>query len=307
MSLLFTLPSFFPNRLAPYSLPAPRYALPQTTWCSQHEAVTGLTHRDHDQPCQDAALASHQPRPVVIVADGAGSAAASELGSRAVTRGLARLLQTLERQVSALLDTPDPDPAVLAHFPLLVIKHALGILEDSAAEHRRDSRDLRCTLLLIVAGKERLLWLKVGDGALVLERLQAQAFHPLQPLKSVLSVVGGMGKGQFANQTTFLNPSLRPDDVQHGIESASYVTGIAAMSDGSADRLVSHDNHRVASRLSVWFDQLRHRKLRRRALTSAFYAPEFTQGTTGDDCSLALCAVPFGDLADISAAITHSK
>ena len=61
---------------------------------------------------QDAALAGSDPRPWLLLADGAGSSAVSELGARGVVSGLNCLLHTLDRQVATLLDaeqTPAPE------------------------------------------------------------------------------------------------------------------------------------------------------------------------------------------------------
>lgn len=86
---------------------------PNQQWHASYEAVVGLAHRDASPPlpCQDSAMALNTPRPMVIVADGAGSSAVSEIGSLAITTGLVRLLNTLEKQVAQLLDT---NPATLA-------------------------------------------------------------------------------------------------------------------------------------------------------------------------------------------------
>ncbi|MBE0508758.1 MAG: hypothetical protein IBX50_18900, partial [Marinospirillum sp.] len=65
------------------------------------------------------------------------------------------------------------------------------------------------------------------------------------------------------------------------------------MSDGAADRLVANDGSKVSSQISGWLHDLRQGKLKRRALTRLFYSDAFTQGTTGDDASLALAASGF--------------
>lgn len=273
----------------------PKPVLPNQQWQSCFEAVAGLAHRDANPPlpCQDSAIAMNTPRPTVIVADGAGSSAVSEIGSQAVTSGLARLLTTLERQVEQLLDQPVAANAEseheqdVRHFSLLLVKHARGILDDLAVQHRRPQKDFRCTLLLAVQGKAHLLWLKIGDGALVTETLRQSADDPLTPQ---LETLGEVGKGEFANTTTFLDEHLQPGHVQSGVLDSQRITGFAAMSDGGADRLVTHDGLQVSGQISTWLNQLRHNQLKRRALSLFFSSNAFTHGTTGDDISLALCA-----------------
>ena len=93
-------------------------------------------------------------------------------------------------------------------------------------------------------GKERLLWVKVVDGALVIEE------------RGELRTLSEAGKGEFANQTTFIDDKLTPDAVQFGIISSVYVSGLSAMSDGAAEKLVSNDGNRVANKMSEFFIQL---------------------------------------------------
>ena len=262
---------------------------PDQHWQACYEAVTGLAHRDANPPlpCQDSALALNSSRPIVIIADGAGSSAVSELGSQAVTTGLARLLNTLERQVVQLLDQPQNSSSEeVRSFALLLVKHAKGILDDLAVQHRRPQKDFRCTLLLAIQGKAQLLWLKIGDGALVIETLQQDAGK----LLPTLTTLGRVGKGEFANATTFIDDHLQPTDVQIGSCSSAHITGFAAMSDGAADRLVANDGSHVSPQISDWLNKLRHGNLKRRELTRLFSSEHFTHGTTGDDASVALCA-----------------
>lgn len=266
-------------------------------WHGQYETVVGLRHRDAllPLPCQDAALAITQPRPVLLVADGAGSAAVSEIGSQAVVTGLARLISTLEQQLVTLLDSPvAASPEASRSFGLVMVKHAKGLLADLAQTHRRPQKDFRCTLLAIVAGKHHLMWLKIGDGAIVVEQIESVCSNDqtdnrlLQPR---LQTLGKDGKGEFANQTTFIDEKLTLDDVQTGGLPIHDITGMALMSDGGAERLVSNDGSKVATQISGWLDSLRQGKLKRRVLTQRFYTEEFTQGTSGDDCGIALCSV----------------
>lgn len=284
-----------PASSGPAAAPTPPVKLDaQRTWQAQHEAVVGLTHRNASppMPCQDAAFSRSLPRPLLIVADGAGSAALSEVGSQAVVSGLARLLHTLDRQVAGLLDeqSDTPDPALeqqARNFALLLVKHAKGILDDLAEQQRRPARDFRCTLLLIVAGQQRALWLKIGDGALVFERRSRLADGHLQ---AELGCLGALGKGEFANITQFIGDRLSPADVQSGLLELQDISGLAAMSDGAAEKLIAQDGSRVARQLEHWLTALRQGRLPRRDLTRSFYSDAFCSGSTGDDCSIALLA-----------------
>lgn len=268
------------------------YGKPQGPWQVLEEAVVGLAHRSKNLPCQDAAQAIALPRPVIVVADGAGSSAVSEIGARAVVRATVRLLDTLDKWLAEWLDADTlPVGENERKLGLLLVKHAVGILKDLAEEHRRPVRDLRCTFLLMVMGSKRLLWLKVGDGALVLEKMRwlAENQGHAQAWQSELCTLGELGKGEFANETQFLD-SATPQDVQMGWVDACDVCGMAVMSDGAAERLVANDGQRVATRISTLLQQLRQDKLKRQSLTQMFYEPDFCHASSGDDRSIALAA-----------------
>lgn len=259
-------------------------------WDAQFEAVAGTRHLNATPPlpCQDAATSATHPRPVVIVADGAGSSSMSDVGAQTVVAALGRLLGTLEQDVVELLDQETaPAPERSRRFALMLVKHAMGVLNDLAQTQRRMVKDFRCTLLLGIVGQAHLLWLKVGDGALVQEKIK---MLPDGALASEFLTLGAMGKGDFANETVFVDDRLRPEDVQSGLLPAHDVCGLAAMSDGAALALVSHDGTRVASRLGTWLGELRAGKLKKSTLTANFYEAEFSRKAMGDDCSLALIA-----------------
>ncbi len=282
-----------PPLSTPEATPSPGTDGPtcQPQWQALHEAVVGLAHRNANPPlpCQDAALSTAEPRPVLLVADGAGSSAVSEIGAQTVVTACSRLLQTLDRQLTDLLDKPASEeaPQTARHFALLVVKHAIGVLEDLAALHRRPLIDFRCTLLMVLVGRQHALWLKVGDGALVCERQSQQTDGSLMVQ---LCTLGSPGKGEFANSTRFLDGQLSPLEVQSGLLEMEGISGLAAMSDGAAEKLIALDGSQVARQLGHWLQALREGQLKRRDLTRSFYSEAFCTGTTGDDCSLALLA-----------------
>lgn len=264
-------------------------------WSVMSVATAGLAHLEGSPPlpCQDATGGVAAPRPALVLADGAGSSPESGLGARVLVAAMLRLADTLEAQLAWLLDgRGEPSPEVLHQFAELLSRHARGSLVDRAAEQNRPVRDLRCTLLLALVGHERLLWLKIGDGEIVLERAapvaERSGEEPL--LAPQLSTLGERGKGEFANQTCFVDERLDFAQVQYGCESTVALTGIALMSDGAAERLVSLDGEQVSGQLSHWFDDLRQGRLRQRELVRRFYSEDFCRGTSGDDRSIALLA-----------------
>ena len=291
------MPPIHPASLSTPHVNAPKPEQPviahaEGAWHVLEEAVVGLAHRGKNLPCQDAAVAVLRPHLALVVADGAGSSVVSEIGAQAVVTGTVRLLETLDKSLAELIDAPAEPAAENARtMGLLVVKHAMGLLKDLAMMHRREVRDFRCTLLMMVAGQRRILWVKVGDGALVVERLRHDTRQDAMPLMwtSECVTVGDVGKGEFANLTQFLD-AVTPQDVQTGLLDATNISGLAAMSDGAAEKLVSNDGSTVAGRILALLAQLRADRLKRTALTKMFYEEAFCEGSTGDDRSIALAA-----------------
>ncbi|MBP9216443.1 MAG: protein phosphatase 2C domain-containing protein [Agitococcus sp.] len=272
------------------------WCVPNGQWQVLAEAVVGLSHRDKNLPCQDAVACQSSPRVCLVVCDGAGSSVVSELGANALAQGMSLLCHSLEAFWVDLLDSPTTHDALLEKMTRLVLRHAKGIMTQLATQHKREARDFRSTLLMLVVGKAHLFWLKVGDGALVIEQIEHRFSVPALPSDgrvTMLSTLGELGKGEFANQTTFVDELLKFSDVQFGLQSSEFLTACAAMSDGAAEKLVSLNQQHVAGRVGQWFDALRQQRLARKTVTQAFYSEDFNKNSTGDDRSIALAACGF--------------
>lgn len=276
------------NKHLPKRMPIWRYRRkPQASapemmhWDGAAATLVGAAHLRHEPPtpCQDAALVVAGKRPLLLVADGAGSAILSHHGAQMLMAGLRRLLATLADDYGAVLDQPaTPDAETLRRLALRPVKHAMGLLQDLASEWRHPVSAFNSTLILAVGGRSRWLWLRVGDGALVIER------------NGQLEMVGAAGKGEYANQTCFVNDRLQPADVQFGIFSSAGLGGVAAMSDGAAERLVNLHTGQVAGLVGQFMAQARTRKLGVIDLHRFFAHAETWQRTTGDDRALAVLA-----------------
>lgn len=275
---------------APIVAPTPPVRLSEPrNWLGAAETCVGAAHlrQEPPVPCQDAALAVGGGFPLLVVADGAGSSPVSDIGAQAVVVGLRRLVDTIARQYRVVLDSPDePDEASVRALAHTLVRHACGLLEDLAAAHRRAATDFRCTLLVAVGGRDHWLWVRVGDGALIVER------------EGMLLSLGHAGKGEFANQTAFLGAELRPEQVQWGTEVAGRLTGVAAMTDGAAERLVSMDGLRISGQLESFFRDARAGKLRRTNLHAFLEDRDAWKGSSGDDRGLAILACGDQRVAD---------
>lgn len=261
------------------SVPLPT---PMTDWQLCGDTVIGLAHRRKGLPCQDAVAFRKSPRPILALSDGAGSAAISERGAQAVVIGVTRFLRSLEDDLAPWLD--GDDNASQAHATSWAERlrlHAYGLLADLARAERRDVRDVRATLQVAIIGERNIFWWKVGDGAIV-----ARNSEGMWSLGNQASA-----KGEFANQTCFVD-TASAGDVQSGVLSAGDVFGIALMSDGGAERLVSHDGSKVASRLGEWLDDVTEQRFAIARIALAFHEPAMWERTSLDDRSIVLAARP---------------
>mgnify|MGYP003599965795 FL=1 len=278
------------SRIKPKTVPVTRSAYVRGNAQLFAEAVVGIQHRQAQiaLPCQDAVKVSEKPRPILVLCDGAGSAAVSEQGSQATVQQLTRFCQSLEPLIKTYLDQNSTEtPQFLVR---LLIRHAIGILEDLAKQQRRSIRDFRCTLNMAIVGTQQILWLKVGDGEIIQEQIK---LIDDKNEEATYLCLGQHNKGEFANQTQFIDDQLRLTDVHWGLLDTQSTTGIVLMSDGAAEKLVSTQRDRVAPLITQWLVHLRHEKLRISDFYQRFYAEDFLNRSTGDDRALALYSTDY--------------
>lgn len=261
----------------------PQVSTPITAWQLCGDAIIGLAHRRKGLPCQDAVDYCNAPRPILALSDGAGSAAISERGAQALVIGVTRFLRTLEDDLVPWLDSEDntSSQSQSTRWAERLRLHAQGLLADLARTERRDVSDVSATLQIAVIGTHHIFWWKVGDGSIV-----ARNSEGLWSLGNQAS-----SKGEFANQTCFVD-TVSVSDVQFGVLSASEIFGIALMSDGGAERLVSHDGSKVASRLGEWLDEVAEQRFTIDRIALAFHEPAMWDRTSLDDRSIVLASRP---------------
>ena len=255
-------------------------------WTCASAVAAGTKHIQASPPvpCQDAAIGRVETglRPCLFVADGAGSASLSHFGAQETVLRLSHLAASLEDIHSRLLDapeTPSGDECRLhAHRFLL---HALETISHLGSEKDAPFKEFRCTLLAAVAGSERFFWMKLGDGHIIRERNEKK-----------LEVVGPTGKGEYANVTHFVDQDKNRNNAAaaFGLFPAAEISGIAAMTDGAAEKLVSADGKKIAGRLNTFFSDMRAGAFESTHLQSFLSDTDIWKppGYTGDDKGLAL-------------------
>lgn len=250
-------------------------------WIPCFMSVVGKAHlkRNPPVPCQDSSLALNLNRPIAIVADGAGSSFLSHKGSKQVVLGLNRLIFSLEDICSSLLDNNEPNNFAINAFANRLIKHSIGLIEDLSIQEKQSFDAYKCTLLFTLLGTYNLFWLKIGDGAIIIESNEK------------LMNIGPNGKGEYANQTTFLSKKITSNEFSFGVMPLKGVTGVLLCSDGAGEKLISNNGIDIAPAVKKMFSDCRRRYLDNVGLYEFLVNDTLWKTTTGDDKSICILSL----------------
>lgn len=194
-------------------------------WKTAYASVVGTSHAGKGTPCQDACacevVLAEDGSEILLaaVADGAGSAACSEHGSRAAVQGFMSAMRPLVRSDPALRDI---DEAALTSW----FDDIRDELAATATAAERLLGDYACTFLAAVVGPRKAVFVQIGDGAIAVADTETGDF----------SLMFWPQHGEFANSTNFLTQ----DGFEHALQVQSVeraVREIAIFSDG-IERLV---------------------------------------------------------------------
>ena len=190
-------------------------------WHVEGSSVCGSSHEQTGAVCQDAhevAVWPSQSVLVVAVADGAGSARLSHLGSAIAARAAADFLSVRERlRWCEQSSGDDRDWDTLLRDAL---EEARSRVEEEARVQGVLSRELATTLIVIVATPQVVAAAQIGDGAAV-----------VQDYSGGVALLNRPQTGEYANQTNFLTSSNALKVAEVKIWRGD-VAGVAAFSDG---------------------------------------------------------------------------
>ena len=181
-------------------------------WRVVAACAAGSSHLRSGAPCQDAfAVAQAGESLLLFAADGAGSAARADEGSRiAVDAAL--------EAARAEVESGEPHDADSWHDALeRIVRTVRKRLE---AEAPGALRDLSTTLLGVVWTPGYVAALQVGDGWIVIE--DEGSMHSLIPPV----------KGEFFNETVFVTSAAFADLARYEVLPAAEVSGVAVLTDG---------------------------------------------------------------------------
>jgi hypothetical protein len=173
---------------------------PQTiTWQVIGAAVQGASHLKKGIPCQDAYATCTLPDGslIIVIADGAGSAARSEEGARHVVG------EALALARSAMMEQ---QPATEAGWRNLLTDLFAGTrvaLHRLAAERDAPAHVFSTTLACAIAAPEWLAVGQIGDSVVVAGPNRDELFTAIEPQR-----------GEYANETFFLNGANALEQLQ---------------------------------------------------------------------------------------------
>jgi hypothetical protein len=161
-------------------------------WRVALASTIGTSHIGSGTPCQDSALhrelkTDNGPVMVVVVSDGAGSAAYSDVGSRLAT-------ETLLELIAHYFENDGRLEAIDRQQAIAWVGQTAEALVACAKENGHSIRDYACTLLGAIVGEKSAAFLQIGDGAIVVKPHSEEGW----------SYIFWPQHGEFANTTNFI-------------------------------------------------------------------------------------------------------
>ena len=280
-----------------------------TKWKSFAQSITGVQHLKNNIPCQDASVVFDDKNfNVLVVSDGCGSSKFSQFTSKELTLGMKRfVVSTYNMLFSSLLNnknlTDDVIESNLHELKQSLTKHAIGLVKDMIEnEHERtmnDFADFYATLLMAVVGKEKTFWFKVGDGGIVVQRAYKDENYKV--VRHNVSLDDKTkSKGNMANETHYICPTLAQEHIQFGLIDNDNLSGIVLMTDGVSERLISQNNAYVSNRLNSFTNDLNDDRfdfynflqekdfLKNYVFGESDIIEKEIHSHNGDDCSIAM-------------------
>ena len=215
-----------PGALSPHPVADPTRSAPAAAapyprdrrWKVVAESVRGTSHEKSGAACQDSHFERIQSDEILLaaIADGAGSASRSELGSALAAR---TAVEALQRWCSRSLPWPESDDE-WASIMLGAMESARDAVEREADVQGISSRELASTLILLLATPLLVVGAQIGDGAAVV----ADAANNLTTLTVPQS-------GEYLNETMFLVSPQAVEQAQTAVWHGR-VGFLAAFSDG---------------------------------------------------------------------------
>ena len=196
-------------------------------------SAIGTSHIAGGVPCQDCHFhlivndAEGHPVAILVVSDGAGSAAQAEIGAKLACHTFAKL-------VADYIEGGGKVENIGRDLAARWIAGVIYRLSLKSWDDESQPRDYACTLLAAICGETATVFLQIGDGAIVISDGWTTTWrHVFWPQH-----------GEFANTTNFVT-SEDALDVLEFHATRETVTEIALFSDGLENLLLHKANKSV--------------------------------------------------------------
>jgi len=162
-------------------------------WRAIGSSVVGTSHQKFQTPCQDfcdyySCFLGSERVLLVGIADGAGSATASDIGS----------LEAVQHVLRAITGSGLSLFEISEHVAARWVLSARERLEEVAKERNLPVREFACTMLFAILSESCSIFVQVGDGAWIAQT------------NGTYRAVTWPSGGEYANQTTFItSPNWR--------------------------------------------------------------------------------------------------
>ncbi|MDY7020635.1 MAG: PP2C family serine/threonine-protein phosphatase [Cyanobacteriota bacterium] len=250
-----------------------------SNWQIVSASVRGTSHEKSDLPCQDAYCYQRLSNDLLVlaVADGAGSATLSEIGSKVAAETAVHTLVQMSQNTSAELEKIDWKGRLIE-----TLNAAKQAVEIEAEVQEVEIRELATTLIVMVATPHLIAVSQVGDGAVVVEDKMGKIEAITQP-----------DYGEYLNETTFLIGLDAVETAQVKIWEGS-PDHLAVFSDGLqmlALKMPAGTPHRpFFSPLFKFVSSITNEQEAQEELKSFLRSPRVTE-RTDDDLTLILAAL----------------
>ncbi|MEH2159605.1 MAG: PP2C family serine/threonine-protein phosphatase [Nostoc sp.] len=201
-------------------------------WKAVADSAIGTSHQNQGILCQDYGdYLIFDDVIVGAVADGAGSAKHSDVGSKLAVETVLKCFSDInkypQKQTFSQPLSKEEAQKVFAE----IVNQVITELQKQADEGDYSVNDLACTLLVFIATPECITAMQIGDGFIVMHSQDSEYQLLFQP-----------DKGEFANETTFITSANAVKEMQVKVihEKQEF---ICASTDGL---------EKVAIRLSDW-------------------------------------------------------
>ena len=171
----------------------------KSSWVVAYASVIGNGHVLMNLPCQDSCAHKklNDTWGVAVVADGAGSAAKSEIGSDFVARNMAHCLQEVVERRAWPTAADLPDEQDWRTEALKVLQIVRQRLEQFAKAKEYKIPDLACTVLAVLYSPFGILTAHIGDGRAAYSVEEGKWDSLIQPFR-----------GNEVNETVFITSNI---------------------------------------------------------------------------------------------------